>query len=425
MFALVDANSFYASCERVFRPDLEGRPVVVLSNNDGCIIARSKLAKELGIEMGAPYFQIKGVLRRFNVVVFSSNYTLYDDMSKRVQAVLRPLAESMEVYSIDESFLYWSHELPWQQIGEEILAKVQQWTGLPVGAGFGPSKTLAKLANHMAKKVPPASGVHVLDTADAINTALAKVDLTNIWGISGRLKKRLAKLGIMTPLQFRDADPHYIRREMGVVGQRMVYELRGESCIPLEIERPDKQNIVCSRSFGATTNNLTEMHESVATFASQAAVKLRLQDLVASKIVVFIETDRHAPPDVQQYGPWTEAHFPPTNDSRELATYAGRCLQRIYQPQHQYKRAGVMLMSLCKRESAQPELFEHRDLDASNRLMVLMDQINQDHGRGTLRLASASSMALGAGRTWHLRSDHRSPRYTTRWDELPIALAKG
>jgi DNA polymerase V len=295
---------------------------------------------------------------------------------------------------------------------------------LPVGAGFGPTKTLAKLANHFAKRAKGATGVHVLDNPEAITSALQKAELTNIWGISGRTKKRLANLGIETPLQFRDADPHYIRRELGVVGQRMVYELRGESCIPLESEVPSKQNICCSRSFGQVASSFSMMREAVATYSSQAAVKLRRQDLVASKVAVFIETDRHAPPSVEQYGPWTAMSFPPTNDSRELAGYAGRCLEIVFRPQHHYKRAGVMLMQLCKREAAQPVLFETRDLDASNRLMVLMDQINRDHGRGTIRLASASSMALNAGRTWHLKSDHRSPRWTTRWDEVPTAISK-
>jgi DNA polymerase V len=241
MFALVDANSFYASVERVFRPELAERPVIVLSNNDGGVVARSKRAKEIGIAMGVPVFQIKPLLKQHNIAVFSSNYTLYDDMSKRAQDVLRTFGEDMEVYSIDESFLHWNRDnLPWQYIGEHILQKVKQWTGLPVGAGFGPTKTLAKLANHFSKRVAGATGVQVLDTDDAITSALQRADLTDIWGISGRTKARLARLGIMTPLEFRDADAHCIRRELGVVGQRMLLELRGESCIPLELVRPQQ-----------------------------------------------------------------------------------------------------------------------------------------------------------------------------------------
>lgn len=422
MFALVDANSFYASCERVFRPQLAERPVIVLSNNDGCVIARSKEAKALGIEMGAPYFEIKSELRRHNVVVCSSNYTLYDDMSRRTQDILRPMAEEMEVYSIDESFLFWDCDLPWQQVGEQILETVKRCTGLPVGAGFGRTKTLAKLANHFAKRVAPATGVHVLADDEAITTALRKAELTNIWGVSAGFTRRLSKLGITTPLQFRDANPHRIRKELGVVGERMVYELRGESCIPLECQLPDKQNICCSRSFGAVTNDLAALTEAVATFSSQAAVKLRRQDLVAERISVFVQTDRHA--EISQYAASWAVRFPPSNDSRELARYAAQCLRKVYRSEHRYKKAGVLLMELCKRESAQPGLFEDRDLEGANRLMTLMDRINREHGRGTLRVGSASALALGACRTWHLRSEHRSPRFTTQWDELPTAHAE-
>jgi len=422
MFALVDANSFYASCERVFRPDLADRPIVVLSNNDGCVIARSKLAKELGIEMGAPYFKIREELERNHVAVFSSNYTLYDDMSRRMQSVLRPYCDDLEVYSIDESFLFWSMDLPWQALGEELREKVKRWTGLPVGVGFGPSKTIAKLANHYAKRGKGATGVHVLADAAAITSALQGVELMNIWGISSGFTKRLLKMGIKTPLELREANPFIVRRELGVVGQRLVFELRGEACIPLETERPDKQNICCSRSFGQVTNDLDLLREAVCTFVSQAAVKLRRQDLISERLAIFVQTDRHA--NVQQYGASWEKRFPPTNDTRELAGHAAECLLRIHRPEHRFKKAGVLLMDLCKREKAQPRLFEDRDLEAANRLMTLMDEINQVHGRGTLRIASASSMALNAGRTWHLRSDHRSPRYTTRWDELPVAIAK-
>jgi len=418
MFALVDANSFYAACERVFRPDLANRPVVVLSNNDGCIVARSKQAKELGIEMGVPYFQVKAMLQRNHVAVFSSNYTLYSDMSRRTQEVLRLFSDDMEVYSIDESFLHWSAEFPWQNIGEEILDKVQRWTGLPVGAGFGPTKTLAKLAN----RAKGATGVHVLDNAARITAALGNTELGNIWGISGGFIRRLAKLGVTTPLQLRGANPLAVRRAMGVVGERIVYELRGESCIPLECVTPNKQNICCSRSFGQVTNNPDMMREAVGTFASQAAVKLRRQDLAAERLVVFIQTDRHA--EAPQYAASWPERFPPTNDTRELARHATACLQKIFRPEYHYKKAGVLLMDLCRREQVAPSLFEDRNLEASNRLMQLMDKINGEHGRGTIRLASCSPQTLNACRTWHLRSEHCSPRYTTQWDELPLALAK-
>jgi DNA polymerase V len=421
MYALVDANAFYASCERVFRPDLEGKPVVVLSNNDGCIVARSKEAKALGIDMQKPYFQLKDILKKHRVIVFSSNYTLYGDMSQRVQMVLRTFAEKMEVYSIDESFLWWGSALPkpWHDLGWEIRNTIYRWTGLPVGVGIGPSKTLAKLANHLSKRAVGATGVHVLDDEATATAALGAVELTDIWGISRGFRRRLATLGITTPLQLRDASPPMIRKLMGVVGEKMVYELRGEPCIELELFRPDKQNICCSRSFGKVTDSFTAISEAISTFASHAAVKMRRQDLATARVLVFILTDIHA--QVEQYAPGLSRSLTaPTNDSREISRLANECLRLIYRPQHQYKKAGVMLLDLCKRDAVHPSLFNLGDTPQSQELMTTIDKINHLHGRGAIRLASASPMVLGACRTWHMRSDLRSPRYTTRWDELPI-----
>lgn len=419
MFALVDANSFYASVERVFHPKLAGRPIVVLSNNDGCIVARSKEAKALGVEMGEPYFKCRGLLDRNGVAVFSSNYTLYDDMSRRVQDVLRPFAEEMEVYSIDESFLSWSTSLPWLDVGEQIRERIRAWTGLPVCVGIGLTKTLAKLGNHLAKRDKGALGVYVIDDERAATDALGAVELGNLWGISGGYCRRLAKIGITTPLQLREADPHLVRKHLGVVGQRIVYELRGESCIALETDIPDKQNICCSRSFGQVTNDPAALREAVGTFASQAAMKMRRQDLATARIGVYVETDRHAP--VEQYAAsWMVRLIAPTNDSRLICKSAAWCLRNVFRRRFMYKKAGVLLFDLCRRQAAQQSLFDHQDLERVNRLMETMDEINRDFGRGTIRLASAAPFALGPCRTWHLRSDHRSPRFTTRWDELPV-----
>lgn len=425
MYALVDANSFYASCERVFDPALAGRPVVVLSNNDGCIVARSAEAKALGVGMAKPYFQVRELLERHGTAVFSSNYTLYADMSRRVQDVLRMFAQEMEVYSIDESFLRWRGAGPqsWAELGRAIRDTVLQWTGLPVGVGFGPTKTLAKLANQRAKKAPGATGVHVLDSEAAITRALDEVVLTDLWGVALGFERRLRAMGITTPRQLRDADPHAVRKKLGVVGQRIVLELRGEPCIDLEAVRPDKQNIACTRSFGQVTNDPVSLREAVTTFASQAAAKLRLQDLATQIVTTFVMTDIHA--DVEQYSNSAGVRMTvPTSDTREIAHAAVHCLGLIYRPQHRYKKAGVILWRLEKRSRVQPHLFDRTDHERARRLMVCMDRINHDWGRGTLRLASASSFAFGPGRTWHLRSDHRSPRYTTRWDELPEAHAR-
>jgi len=424
MFGLVDANSFYATCERIFRPDLAGRPVVVLSNNDGCIVARSKEAKALRIDMQKPYFQVKHILARHRAAVFSSNYTLYANMSERLHSILRDFAERLETYSIDECFLWWKsppHE-GWMVLGRQIAERVKQWTGLTVGCGIGITKTLAKLGNHLAKRGKNANGVHVIENERDATAALECIELGDLWGISSGFTRRLERIGIRTPLQFRNASPHYIRQHLGVVGERMVYELRGTSCIALEEITPDKQNICCSRSFGKVTSDFNAIREATVTFASQACVKLRRQSLVASRLSVFIQTDRHST-DEQYGGWWASRLLAPTDDTRLIVEHAAWSLRRIFRPEFRYKKAGVLLMNLCRRTSFQKCFFVHRDPDESSRLMGVMDRINLEHGRGTIRLASASPVALNPCRTWHLRSDHRSPRYTTRWDELPVVSA--
>jgi DNA polymerase V len=344
-------------------------------------------------------------------------------MSRRLEEVLRPYGQEMEVYSIDESFLSWDLALPWRDVGEQIRQRVKGWTGLPVGVGIGPTKMLSKLANHLAKRGKGATGVHVIGDDLSATAALEACELTNLWGISAGYSARLIKIGITTPLQLRDADPQLVRRHLGVVGQRMVFELRGEPCISLETEVPDKQNICCSRSFAAVTSDPAELREAVATFASQAAMKMRRQNLATGRVGVFIQTDRHA--EVEQYAAsWALRLTSPSNDSRLICKCAAWCLRNIFQRQHHYKKAGVLLFDLCRQPVAQRSLFEEHDHQAVNRLMATMDAINRKHGRGTIRLASIAPFGLAPCRTWHLRSEHRSPRYTTRWDELPIVSAR-
>ncbi|MFW6336751.1 MAG: Y-family DNA polymerase [Phycisphaeraceae bacterium] len=429
MFALVDGNSFYASVEQVFDLDAARRPVVVLSNNDGCVVAASKDAKALDVEMFRPFFQVKDRLAGHNVRVFSSNYTLYDDMQRRMVDIYRQHAEEVEVYSIDEAFLTLGR-LPARRLmhwGDRLRRTVRQWTGVPVGVGVALTKLLAKLANRMSKRDPmpgQPEGVCVLVSPHAVDVALGRVELSDLWGVSRGFVRRLAKMGITTPRAFRDADPARVREHLGIVGQRMVYELRGEPCLEIETLQPDRKNVCVSRSFGQVIEAYEPLREAVATFASQAAVKLRRQDLAAHAVVAFVQTDRHAP--VEQYANshgvrLTVASF----DSRELSRAAGWCLSRIYRPEHAYKKAGVMLLDLEKRERVQPGLFDRRDHAASHRLMGVMDRINRDHGGGTIRIASSSPFNLRPCRTWHLRREHCSPRYTTRWDELPEARCVG
>lgn len=430
MYALVDGNSFYASCEQVFDPDAACRPVAVLSNNDGVVVAATRDLKRAGVELFRPYFQIKDVLEGRNVKVFSSNYTLYDDMQRRLVSIYWTYAEDIEVYSIDEAFLQLgpladNELMDW---GRRLRDQARQWTGISVGIGIAKSKTLSKLANHLAKNDPmpgQSDGVCVLVEPELIERALGRVALKDLWGVNRGNIRRLAKLGIETPIALSRADPNRVREHLGVVGQRMVYELRGEPCLPLESVVPDRKNVCVSRSFASTVKHYDELRESVVTFAAQAAAKMRRQDLAAHALSVFVQTDRHAPEHVQQYANSAGVRFNVASlDTREIADAAIRCLAHVYRKQHAFKKAGVMLHDLVKREAAQPGLFDTRDHATSHRLMSVIDKVNRDHGNGTLRLASASPFTLLPCRTWHRRSDSCSPRYTTRWSELPFARAR-
>lgn len=430
MLAHVDANNFYASCEQAFNPALQGQPVVVLSNNDGVIVARSAEARALGIDMARPYFEVRDQLQRHRVHVLSSNYTLYDDMSNRLVDIYRRYTDMLELYSIDECFLSFTHvgRGDLESYGRDLRGTVMQWLGLAVGVGIAPTKTLAKLANHLAKRVHGRDCVCVLVDDAEIDAALAGVELTDLWGVSRGFKRRLHAMGIRTPRDFRDANPNRVRDRLGVVGQRIVFELRGVSCIDLELVTPDKKNICCSRSFGDETSSFDELREAVCTFASQAMIKLRRQDLAAGAVTVFAGTNIHAPVDVEQYHrSYGVSLAVPSFDTCEVAQAASYCLRHVYRPQHAFKKAGVMLHRLCKQSNVHPHLFDQRDHERTRRLMGIMDHINRMHGRGTVRIGSAAKFELMPGRTvaWKGRCERRSPRYTTRWDELPAAWAGG
>jgi DNA polymerase V len=430
MFALVDGNSFYASCERVFDPDAARRPVAVLSNNDGVVVAATRDLKRLGVELFRPYFQIKDQLAGRNVKVFSSNYTLYDDMQRRLVSIYRTFAEDVEVYSIDEAFLTLGDLSSDRLLGWGVALREQalRWTGIPVGIGVASSKTLAKLANHLSKNDPldgQPEGVCALVERDRIEAALKRVELKDVWGVGRGNIRRLAKLGIETPLSLSRADPNRVREHLGVVGQRMVLELRGQACLPLENAEADRKNVCVSRSFASTVTQIESLRESVLTFAAQAGAKLRRQDLAAHGLSVFVQTDRHAPEHVEQYANSAGVRFNVASfDTRELGAAALRCLDHVYRDRHAYKKAGVLLHDLVKREAVQPGLFDRRDHEASRRLMGVIDKVNHAFGNGSLRLAGASPFTLLPCRTWHRRSDNCSPRYTTRWNELPFATAR-
>ncbi|WP_454859360.1 Y-family DNA polymerase [Rhizobium binxianense] len=416
--ALVDCNNFYASCERVFQPQLRLRPVVVLSNNDGCVIARSNEAKALGIEMGAPWHLNRDRFAKEGVVVRSSNYTLYGDMSARVMRVLGGFVPDMEVYSIDEAFLSLAgFEGRAIEHMRQARATVLQHTGIPVSIGIAPTKTLAKVANRIAKKTPESGGVLSLMEADAQTAALARLELTDLWGLANRTAARLTAIGIHTPLELRGADPKWIRAQFSVVMERMVWELRAVPCMELEQATPDRQTIMASRSFGRPVDELHEMQEAVASYVSRAGEKMRRQNLVTPALQVFILTNRFKPDDPQYTGQHT-VHLPvATADTTRLARAALHALGCIWRDGFQYKKAGVICLDLHPAGKVQETLFHATDTPARVHLMQAMDALNRRYGRDTVAIATG-----GTRKAWGLRSDQRSPRYTTRWAELLAVL---
>ncbi len=412
--ALIDCNNFYASCERVFQPHLRNRPVVVLSNNDGCVIARSNEAKSLGIEMGAPWHLNEDNYRKLGVEVRSSNYTLYGDMSARVMKTLSHFSPHQEIYSIDECFLgLEGFEDRLESHARQMRATVYQWTGIPVSIGIAPSKTLAKIANRAAKKNPESGGVGVLMNHASQDVALAKIALTDIWGVARRLSERLEVMNIKTPLQLRAADTRVIRQEFGVVVERIVKELRGEACIELDEAPATKKSLVASRSFGRPVESLQEMQEAIASHMSRAAEKMRSQGLATANIIVFMDTNRFRPQD-PQYSPSQTVNLPiATSDTGRLVAAAMKGLSAIWKRGFSYKKGGVMLLDLTPASAVQGSLFESPDDPSSMARMAALDAINRKYGKGTLVYGTA-----GKKREWDMRRGYMSQAYTTRWDEL-------
>ncbi|CAM3457994.1 MULTISPECIES: Y-family DNA polymerase [Yersinia] len=416
MFALADVNSFYASCEAVFRPDLRGRPVVVLSNNDGCIIARNQEAKALDIKMGGPYFKHRQLFERHNVAVFSSNYELYADMSNRVMTVLEDMAPSVEIYSIDEAFLDVSgvsNCMSLEQFGRNVRARVLLWTGLTVGVGIAQTKTLAKLANHAAKQWSKTGGV--VDLSDPLRQRklLAITPVEDVWGIGRRIGKKLNLLGIKTALQLADTSPQIARKHFSVVLERTVRELRGESCLALEEFAPTKQQIVCSRSFGERITDYQDMREAICGYAVRAAEKLRGEHQYCRGISAFIKTSPFAVNEAYYGNVASTQLYTPTQDSRDIITAATRCLDSIWQDGHRYQKGGVMLGDFYGQGVAQLGLFDENSPKAnSEQLMATLDRINQS-GKGKIWFAGQ-----GIQRAWQMKRDMLSPAYTTRLRDL-------
>ncbi|KQP43896.1 Y-family DNA polymerase [Pseudorhodoferax sp. Leaf274] len=433
MYALVDGNNFYVSCERVFRPSLQGRPVVVLSNNDGCAIARSNEAKALGIKMGAPWFQIRHMEDSEGLVALSANFTLYGDMSDRVMSLAAGLGPTQEIYSIDESFIGLAGVRgDLVDRGRRIRARILAWTGVPCGVGIGSTKTLAKLANHIAKMAERKPGAYPPELAQVCNlSALPAADLDSVlsatevgevWGVGRRIGAALQEAGVRTVLDLVHSDPATIRRRWGVVLERTVRELQGMPCVGLDDAPAPKKEIACTRSFGRPITDLPPLIEAVSEFAGRAAEKLRKQDGHAGQVLVFAHTSPHRP------GPRFHRSVivplrRPTADTPALVRAAVAGLHQIYQPGYDLIKAGVMLLDLTPASRVQQELaLEDDSADPTRaRLMVAMDALNGRYGKGTVHAASTGMH--DNRREWGMRQERRTPNYTTAWDEVPVARA--
>lgn len=417
--ALIDVNNFYVSCERVFNPQLKNKPVVVLSNNDGCAISRSNEAKALGIKMGEPWFKCQEIAKQYGIAGLSSNYALYADMSNRVMSILSDFSPNQEVYSIDECFLdITGIDCDTHIYGQTMRERIFKWTGLPVCVGIGSTKTLAKLANHIAKKQPQFNGVCDLNALakDELNTLLMNIDVNNVWGVGRRLTSKLLTLGIKTAYDLKQADPEYLRQQFSVVMAKTVSELNDIACIELEEVSPPKKQIISSRSFGYPVRDYNSLAESVTLYMSRAAEKLRAQQSLANVIQVYIRTSPFKL-DEPQYNNAITIPLPiPTDDTRQLVKVALWALKRLYKRHYNYAKAGVSLGDLIPRTSAQQDLFTQvEETKRSQSLMSTIDRINAKMGRESIKLASE-----GFTRPWAMKQGNKSPNYTTDWGQIVI-----
>jgi DNA polymerase V len=415
VFALIDCNNFYASCERLFRPDLRQKPIVVLSNNDGCVIARSNEAKDLGIKMGEPYFQIKALSKQHDISIFSSNYTLYGDLSHRVMSVIESAWPEVEVYSIDEAFLdlstMASHER--ESFCLSLQQEILKSTGIPTSIGLGTTKTLAKLANHLCKKVLKTP---VFDITHQRHW-LKQIAVGDVWGVGGQWQKKLIAQGIESAKDLAQLNAHLIKKQYNVVLMRTVMELQGVSCIGLQDIKP-KQSIMSSKSFGQMQTQLTALEQAISSHCARACEKARSHQMVAQRLYVSVRSNPFRG-DLEYYAKNMECRLVnPTDDTRVITAVAKLCLKKLFKPGIQYKKVGVMLVDLISKSNTQLDLFhQHSDEDLvkTDQLMSVFDTINTRFGRHTIKLA-----AEGYSTPWAMRANMRSPCYTTRWDELPI-----
>ncbi len=423
VIALVDCNNFYASCERVFRPDLEGKPIIVLSNNDGCVVARSNEAKKLGMPFGKPVFEAEPLIKKHHVYVFSSNYSLYGDMSQRVMQILEQFSPELEIYSIDEAFLgltgFADRDL--HAYGRKIRNTIKNWTGIPITIGIAETKTLAKVANRFAKKNTEYNGV--LDISSyrehEIDELLKKIDVSDIWGVGWQYEKFLKRNNFITAYDLKNAPDKWVKKHMTVMGLTTVWELRGTPSIKLEQMTPHNKEIVSSRSFGRPVETLAEMEEAVATYVTIAAEKLRKQKCLASFIQVFLATNRFKPMEPQYSNAYMYELPEATDSTVEFIKHAHENLKKIYRKGYRFKKAGVMLSGIVPEDRYQLNLFTESYFKSRNRrLTTIIDQVNEKWGNDTLHYA-----ATGLKKPWMMKRAHKSPHYTTQWDQLRVVKA--
>lgn len=410
-FALIDCNNFYVSVERVFNPTLHKKPVVVLSNNDGCVISRSDEAKEIGVTMGAPLFKIKDFLDENSVKILSSNYELYGDMSARIMEILRGFSPEIEVYSIDEAFAgFESQHKDLSETAVKIREKIKNWTGIPVSVGIAETKTLAKLANRFARKE---LGVLNLQSSSSVKDYLKETPVQDLWGIGRRTAIKLENCGVKNALQLREMDLRFARKLMSVVGARLILELRGTSCLPLELVPPPKRSITCSRSFGKAVENYEIVREAVLFFLTRAAEKLRKNDLAANAVTVFIGTDKFNPKPSYYSNSETYCSIYPSDTDYELQKWAIFCFDKIFRKNVSYRKAGVILSGLVPADELTDRIFDEKKWERFRFVMKSVDEVNRKFGRDTVHFGQPLLNNI-----WRGKSEWRSSRYTTRFKEI-------
>lgn len=421
MYGLADCNNFYASCERVFNPYWNDKPVVVLSNNDGCVIARSNEVKKLGIKMGIPAYQIKTEIEQYGIGVFSSNYSLYGDMSSRVMSILSSFVENLEVYSIDEAFLDFSgfERYDLNNYGKKIVETTTKGTGIPISLGIAPTKTLAKVANKFAKKFPAYNSVCIIDSDEKRIKALQYTAIKDVWGVGRQHTKLLSGYNVKTAYDFTQLPMAWVRQKMTVNGERLWKELNGISCIEMEYVPPAKKTICTSRAFGQIITDVEELKESVSTYAAICAEKLRKQKSCALSLMVFIHTNNFRE-DLPQYFQNSVVKFPvATNSTMEIVKYALTALKHIYRKGYQFKKAGVIITEIIPDSAIQTNLFDLVDREKHSRLMTVVDQLNDGFKKNNLRLAIQEG-----SRKWRLKQEKLSPCYTTRISDILLFKTK-